>query len=92
VLMVDELVRWPTKIRCFLAGSCHLTTDATLDELHAFAHRLGMRREWFQDHPLAPHYDLTASKRIRALVLGALFVPARAQAKSRQARRATLAK
>ena len=26
-VMVDELRVWPTKIACFKAGSCHLTTD-----------------------------------------------------------------
>jgi hypothetical protein len=83
MIMVDELQVWPTKIRCFKAGSCHLTTDGTLDELHAFATRIGMRREWFQPHPSAPHYDLTAARRERALALGAVFVPAREQARKR---------
>lgn len=27
MIMVDQLIKWPTKIRCFKAGSCHLTTD-----------------------------------------------------------------
>jgi len=48
----------------------HLMAD-TLEELHAFARRLGMRPEWFQDHPRHPHYDLTEGKRYRALQLGA---------------------
>ena len=64
-------------IRCFKAGSCHLTTDGTLDDLHVFARRLGMKREWFQDHRLAPHYDLTAGRRALALEMGAVFVPMR---------------
>ncbi len=82
---VDELVLWPTRIRCFANGSCHLMAD-TEDELHAFAARLGLRRAWFQ--PLSsPHYDLTASKRARALELGAVFVPGREQAKARIAAR-----
>jgi len=88
-IMVDELQQWPTRIRCFMAGSCHLTTDSSLDELHAFAVRLGLRRSWFQQHPLAPHYDLTIGKRKTALVLGATFVPAREQARKRMAARAT---
>lgn len=89
MIMVDELKRWPTRIRCFQAGSCHLMTDdGDLEALHAFAARLGLRRSWFQ--PLStPHYDLTASKRALALELGATFVPARAQAVARlTARRA----
>lgn len=88
--MVDELVTFPTSLRVFKAGSCHLTTDGPIDALHAFARKLGMKRSWFQDHPLAPHYDLTASKRAMALELGAVFVPARHQAIARRNARATL--
>jgi hypothetical protein len=89
-VMVDELQQWPTKIRCFKAGSCHLTVmqcasdeysrACAIEELHAFAlDMLGMRREWFQDHRIAPHYDLTPRKRKLALECGAFFVPARHQ-------------
>ena len=39
---VDEVRRWPTKIRRFQKGSCHLTAD-TLDELHALAKRNAAR-------------------------------------------------
>lgn len=82
---VDELVRHPTKIRCFQAGSCHMLAD-TLDELHALASVIGLKRSWFQDHPRHPHYDLTAAKRAAALEAGAVFVPARAQARRRLGR------
>lgn len=89
MIMVDELKVWPTAWGPFRAGSCHLTTDGTVDELHAFAARLGLRRSWFQHNPLAPHYDLVQSKRELALELGAVFVTARDQAKARiEARRA----
>lgn len=74
---VDELRQWPTKIACFRAGSCHLTAD-TLEELHEFAGRIGLRRAWFQDGRV-PHYDLTPSRREHALAAGARFVPARQQ-------------
>ncbi len=84
MIMVDELQRFPTKLRTFKDGSCHLTTDGPLEELHAFAKRLGLKRQWFQDHPLAPHYDLNASRREFALLLGAVFVPARRQALARR--------
>lgn len=49
---------------------CHLVAD-TLDELHDFAGRLGLRRSWFQCEKY-PHYDVTMSVRTRALKLGAL--------------------
>lgn len=63
----------------------HLIADSR-DELHEFAARLGLRREWFQDpvvngkpprpapgsrHAEAWHYDVTQSKRQLALRLGA---------------------
>lgn len=78
---VDELVRWPTRIGCFQNGACHLTADSP-EELHAFAKRLGMKRAWFQDK-VTPHYDLTPTRRERALELGAVFVPAKVQARRR---------
>lgn len=87
-VMVDELKVWPhARHRCFKAGSAHLTVDGALDELHAFAARLGLRRAWFQDHVLAPHYDLSPAKHALALRLGALLVPAREQALRRVERR-----
>ena len=49
---------------------CHLVADS-LEELHAFALQLGLRRAWFQDHASYPHYDVTISVRERALALGA---------------------
>jgi hypothetical protein len=60
-----------------------------LEALHAFAKRLGLRREWFQDHRLAPHYDLVPARHAAALELGAELVDAYEQAKRRiEARRA----
>lgn len=50
--------------------SCHLIAD-TLPELHDFANRLGLKRSWFQPKS-HPHYDLVASKRARAVQLGAV--------------------
>lgn len=82
-VMVDELRVWPHAHGCFRAGSCHLTSSS-LDELHVFAARLGLRREWFQEHPIASHYDLTPSKRALALHYGAVFVSARQQSIARR--------
>ncbi len=85
--MVDELRAWPGRAssaqarRIFGSGkqSCHLTTDGPLSELHDFAWRIGMPPSWFQDHRIAPHYDLTPKRRERALKAGAVFVPLREQ-------------
>ena len=85
MVYVDELRRWPTTIRCFVSGSAHLTAD-TLAELHAFAERIGLRREWFQTTRV-PHYDLTDRRRNRAILAGAVFVPAKEQARRRIAAR-----
>lgn len=46
-----------------------LGTD--LDELHEFATRIGLKREWFQDKRI-PHYDVSDSKRLLAINRGAV--------------------
>jgi len=56
---------------------CHMVSDASLEELHAFAKKLGLKREWFQDKKV-PHYDITENKRRQAISMGAR------EAKSRQ--------
>lgn len=83
---VDELRRYPWGPACLRAGACHLAAD-TEEELHAFAARIGMRRAWFQPRS-SPHYDLTGSRRAAALEAGAMFVPAKRQARYRLARSA----
>ena len=54
----------------------HLVAD-TDDELHAFASKLGLKREWFQQKASRPHqghYDLPERSRGHALALGAVPV------------------
>lgn len=69
---VDKLERWGWKMRGREVASCHMFTDSLdIEELHAFAQQLGMRREWFQPHRVAPHYDLTPRRREVAVALGA---------------------
>lgn len=68
VYVDNEKIPWRGKLWC------HLVADS-LDELHQFAARLGLKRTWFQDKASYPHYDVTTSVRERALALGAL--PAR---------------
>lgn len=89
MLMVDELRVWPNaRHRCFRDGSCHLSTDGPIEELHAFAQRIGLRRAWFQEHRLMPHYDLSPKRREAALAAGAVFVPGLVQARARREARA----
>jgi len=49
---------------------CHMTAD-TLDELHAMADAIGIRRKWFQADASLPHYDICKSKRALAIANGA---------------------
>ena len=48
---------------------CHMVADSE-DELHQFAHRIGLARSWYQEHPVHPHYDI-GSDRIHALAIRA---------------------
>ena len=52
---------------------CHLMADDEA-ELHGFAARLGLKPPSYQGPPktAAPHYDITAFERDRALRLGAV--------------------
>lgn len=52
---------------------CHMFADS-LDELHAMAQRLGLKRSWFQRGSVLAHYDVCLTKRARALRLGAVAV------------------
>lgn len=75
---VDQLAPWGWILRGHQVRSCHMFTDsADLGELHAVALRIGMKREWFQPHRIAPHYDLTPSRRLIAVELGVIEVTRR---------------
>lgn len=52
---------------------CHLVSDVSLEELHAFAARVGLDDRAFH----GDHYDLPAEWRDDALALGAEAVDAR---------------
>ena len=76
-IYVDALVQYPAHMiqpeaRRFGILWSHMTTDGPIEELHAFAAKIGMRRAWFQNHPKHPHYDLVPSRRQRALQYGAI--------------------
>jgi hypothetical protein len=54
---------------------CHMWADS-LAELHDMATAIGMDRNWFQ--PLSfPHYDVSLSRRARAVAFGAVEVDRR---------------
>ena len=88
MICVDELFdttgfTGPGTPRCFRnTRACHMVSDLPGDEgsreLMEFARRLGLRQAWVQeeDSPLE-HFDLVATKRARAVELGAREVGAR---------------
>lgn len=91
-VMVDEVRVWPHAKEPFDKGSCHLMVEnhyarGAITELHAFAKRIGLKLAWFQGDTWAPHYDLTPARREAALAAGAVFVPAKQQARDRRAAR-----
>lgn len=51
----------------------HLASDSNVGELHLFAERLGLRREWFQ----GDHYDLPEERYDEAIALGASPIESR---------------
>ncbi|MGH1344651.1 MAG: DUF4031 domain-containing protein [Nannocystales bacterium] len=81
-VFVDELKVWKAGRR----PTCHLTAD-TPEELRDFAAKVGVPGQCWHDGARTPHYDLP--ERLRELVLrrGAVFVPAREQARARMDRR-----
>jgi len=50
----------------------HMLAD-TLEELHAMADRIGIKRKWFQNKS-TPHYDICQSKRKLAIANGAVEI------------------
>lgn len=55
---------------------CHMVADS-IDELHAMADRIGVRREYFQAKSAYQHYDICKSKRALAVKFGAVEVSRR---------------
>jgi len=49
---------------------CHMVAD-DLVELHSMADRIGVRK-WFQDQGKYPHYDVSMTKRRKAIFWGAV--------------------
>lgn len=73
---VDPLRNWGGSKEFRWKLSSHMYADS-LAELHSFAARLGMKRQWFQDEARLPHYDLTERRRRAAVKLGAKEVTTR---------------
>lgn len=67
-ILVDEPIWWFKGRRW-----CHMVSDVSLDELHAFAAELGIPRRGFQ----GDHYDIPEELRPEALAQGAREVSGR---------------
>jgi len=67
-ILVDDAI-WPWRGRVW----AHLVSDTSVDELHAFAARLGIPRRAFQ----GDHYDVTDELRDCAIAEGARAVTSR---------------
>ena len=62
---------------------CHMWAD-DIDELHAVAEAIGLKRRWFQNDTRLPHYDLTPPRRRRAIKHGAIESSVRAWTRMKQ--------
>jgi hypothetical protein len=67
-ILIDN-AHWPNHGRYW----CHLVSDSSLAELHAFAARLGIPERGFS----ADHYDLPEDMRPAAIAMGAVAVESR---------------
>lgn len=70
---VDPLCPAPRNRNWRWRYSCHMTAD-TPEELNRMAQRLGLSCTWLHATSALPHYDLTESKRRRAVELGAVEI------------------
>ena len=58
-----------------LTDRFHLISDTSINELHAFARKIKLKYEWFQNISRHPHYDLTTHNSVmRAVRNGAKVV------------------
>ena len=75
VMFVDPLTDTPEPVHRF-DRSCRMTTSGSIDDLHAFAReRLHLSWAWYAAEP-EPHYVLSPKLRAKAVMLGAVEVPA----------------
>jgi hypothetical protein len=78
MIVLDPIVDWGWRH----GPSAHLMSDlpgrAGTDELLAFARQIGMRPEWLQSGGTeVEHFDVTASRALKAVELGAINIDRR---------------
>lgn len=54
----------------------HMTADS-LEELHEFAEKVGIKRCWFHRGSRYPHYDVSEKNREKAINAGAVEITAK---------------
>jgi hypothetical protein len=64
MILVDPIMRHRS------GAWCHMVSDESVEELHQFAAKIGLKRKAFQSVS-RPHYDLRPSKRRLAVSMGA---------------------
>lgn len=67
VYVDNAVIPWRGRLWAHLIAS-------DLEELHALATAIGLRRAWFQDRRRFPHYDVDTEYRLRALAAGAIAI------------------
>lgn len=77
MIYVDPIAFHGWKVRGACVKSCHMWTDGEVEELDAFAVKIGLRPEWKQvsrglRNPGIVHYDLTERMRGIAVARGAV--------------------
>ena len=67
MIMIDAM-QWPWKGKLW----AHMIIDVDVKELHEFAQKIGLKKEWYQPKSF-PHYDVTGKIYEKALECGAQF-------------------
>jgi hypothetical protein len=68
MILIDAAI-WPAHDRLW----CHMVSDTSLEELHAFAREMGIPERAFG----GDHYDIPEERRETAITLGAIAVSSR---------------
>lgn len=70
MIYIDKPMHYPhAKYKCKWS---HVWSD-NIEELHLFARKLRLKKEWFQNRRNFPHYDVTEYKYTDAIQHGAIL-------------------
>jgi len=45
-----------------ITDGVHVVSTESEEELHKFARKVGLKRQWYQNHPRHPHYDIISPR------------------------------